>query len=82
MTIDILAEDHALLQKLVGSGRFATVSEAVHQVLAPLAEEESPSEAWKQELDNKIHRGLEDEAAGRVRPASDFLAELRMRQGR
>ena len=82
MTIEILAEDHALLQRLIGSGRFQSMSEAVHQVLTSLAEEEASDEAWKQELDGKIQRGFGDESAGRFRPAAEFLEELRVRQGR
>ena len=81
MTIEISAEDHAMLQNLVASGRFGSISEAVHESALHFAQEDAPDAEWKRQLDAGIDRGLADVEVGRYRPANEFLAELKARHG-
>lgn len=79
MTVEIAAEDHEALQRLVHSGRFSSVAAAVHECVQHLTEEVAPDEEWKRQLDEAIDEGLADIAAGRYRPAREFLSELHTR---
>ncbi|MCY2991980.1 MAG: type II toxin-antitoxin system ParD family antitoxin [Planctomycetota bacterium] len=62
-----------LLDERLASGRYASEDEVLVQALQSLKEHD--------EVVADIQEGLEDEAAGRVRPLREFDAELRQTLG-
>lgn len=80
MTVEISADDFDLLQELVKSGRYTSVTEALHQGVMIAATEEPVTDEYRSYLDEAIQAGLADVEAGRTIPAEEFLSELRSRR--
>jgi putative addiction module CopG family antidote len=72
MPIDLSPEDQQKAEALVASGRFTSVSEALHAGLEAIQEEEE----WQDYARDRIAAGLEDLEAGRTMSGDDFLAWL------
>ncbi len=60
------------VEKLVASGRYNSKSEVLREGVRLVEEREKRLEA----LDTLLARGLEDEEAGRVKPASEVFDRL------
>ena len=76
MTIDLSPEDQQQAEVLVASGRFSSISEALHAGLQAIHEEEE----WQDYARDRIAAGLEDIEAGRTTSGDDFLSWLRTQQ--
>ncbi len=74
MTVDLSPEDDQRAQALLASGRFASISDALHAGLKAIQDEE---DEWNDYARDRIEAGLEDVKAGRTIPVHDFLEELR-----
>ena len=59
------------VEAYVASGAFASADEVLREAISALDERESDLAS--------IRRGIDDEAAGRFRPAGDVLADARRR---
>ena len=70
---DLSPEDQQKAEALVASGRFTSVSEALHAGLEAIHEEEE----WQDYARDRIAAGLEDIRAGRTVPVEEVLEELR-----
>ncbi len=73
MTIDLNPEDQQQAEALVASGRFGSVSEALHAGLQAIQVEQD----WQDYARERIEAGLEDLEAGRTVPIEDVLEEVR-----
>jgi len=73
MDIDLSPEDQRRIDKLVATGRFTDVTDAVHAGIEALEEDET----WRQYARERIARGIEDVKAGRVVPGEQVIERLR-----
>ena len=73
MTVTLPPEVQSRIQALVNSGRFASAADVVAHAVSALEREQSEIAA--------IQEGLDDVAAGRVRPLSEVDAEIREQFG-
>lgn len=73
---ELTTEDRARAEALVASGRFTTVSEALHAGLDALHEDEE----WQDYARDRIAAGLADIEAGRTVPVEEVLEMLRQYQ--
>jgi antitoxin ParD1/3/4 len=72
MSVELEEEDLKIAEALVASGRFDSVSQAVHAGLEAIHEEEE----WKDYARDRIEAGLADIEAGRTKPLDEVLAML------
>jgi putative addiction module CopG family antidote len=72
MGVELEGENLKIAEALVASGRFESVSEAVHAGLEAIHEEEE----WKDYARDRIEAGLADIEAGRTISGEDFLIWL------
>jgi putative addiction module CopG family antidote len=70
MSVELEEEDLKIAEALVASGRFDSVSQAVHAGLEAIHEE------WKDYARDRIEAGLADIEAGRTKPLDEVLAML------
>lgn len=79
MEIELSEEDLATVQRLVDSGQFQSVDEAVHVAVRNLMDEHAE---WLIYARASIVEGLEDIAAGRVVDGHEVMARLKARARR
>ncbi len=87
MHMELTPDHEAFLKEQVRKGRFASLDEAfreaLHQGMNNIVmdhEANDVDEEWLAYADERISRGLEDVAAGRVIPAEQVMAELNSRR--
>jgi putative addiction module CopG family antidote len=73
MGITLSPEDQQKAEALVASGRFSSISDALHAGLEAI--DEDPE--WKEYASDRIAAGLEDIEAGRTVPLEEVLEMLR-----
>jgi putative addiction module CopG family antidote len=73
MSITLTPEDQKKAEALVASGRFSSVSEALHAGLEAIEEDAE----WQDYARDRIAAGLEDIEAGRTVPLEEVLEMLR-----
>ncbi len=72
MSITLSPEDQKKAEDLVASGRFNSISDALHAGLEAIEEDSE----WQEYARDRIAAGLEDIEAGRTVPAEEVLAML------
>ena len=77
MTIDLSPEDQQRAEALVASGRFSSISDALHAGLEAIQDAIMEEDEWKEYAQDRIAAGMEDVRMGRTIPVEDFLEELR-----
>lgn len=83
MTVEISPEDHQAAERLVASGRFPSVSAALHAGLEAVHQDIEEEAEWIDYVRERIAIGLEDVRERRTISSEAFLAELEeMRLGR
>ena len=75
MNVSLTPELESFVEETVATGRYNSASEVVRAGLRRLSEEEQ----WIAYAREKVRRGMEDVAAGRVISRKDFLAEIEER---
>ena len=80
MTIELTPEDAQLVQKRLGTGVFNTVEEVIHDALASQAAETEWLEAHKDEINEKIARGIAQLDRGEGVTGEAARAELKERK--
>lgn len=73
MSITLTPEDQQKVEALVASGRFSTISDALHAGLEAIEEDAE----WQDYARDRISAGLDDIEAGRTVPLEDVLEMLR-----
>jgi putative addiction module CopG family antidote len=73
MSITLSPEDQQKAEALVASGRFNSISEALHAGLEAIKEDAE----WQEYASDRIAAGLEDIEAGRTVPLEEVLEMLR-----
>lgn len=78
MNVSLPPELEKFVEETVASGRYSSASEVVRVSLRKFQEEER----WKAYVKEKIAKGMEDIAAGRVVTEEEFLKNLEGLRGK
>jgi antitoxin ParD1/3/4 len=76
MNVSLTPELEKFVEETVATGRYNSASEVVREGLRKLEEEEN----WKAYAKEKIAKGLEDVAAGRIVTEEQLLEDLKKRR--
>jgi len=76
MNISLPDPMRLFVQSRIDSGRYASVSDYVRDLIRRDQGRSEEDELWLRELDASIERSLADAAAGRVRDADEVFDEL------